>query len=178
MPPPTLTYARPLAQSAVRVVRDGETTTILIPRRRRFAAMLLALVGLAFFLGAVVMAFVSPVPGIKQYTVPLQNLVFGGLFLWGAVHMLRPYRIEIDADTVKINAIESVDGRKNWIHRDRASIYRVYAVEHAGAVFIRAHDHEMIELPVPFRGTSLHELADLIAGELGLQPDALTPTHP
>jgi hypothetical protein len=92
--------------------------------------------------------------------------------------MLGPYRIEIDADTVKINAIESVDGRKNWIHRARASIYRVYAVEHAGAVFIRAHNHEMIELPVPFRGTSLHELADLIAGELGLQLDALTPTHP
>ncbi|HMO25706.1 MAG TPA: hypothetical protein PKB10_05505 [Tepidisphaeraceae bacterium] len=178
MSPPTLTYARPLAQSAVRVVRDDDKKTIFIPQRRPIAAVLLAVMAIGLFVAAVVTAFVSPYPGLKQFTVPLQNLAFAGLFVWWAIHLLRPYRIEIDNDTVQINAIESIDGRKTWIRRPRASIYRVYAAEHAGAVFIRAHDREIIELPVTFRHASLHELAELIAGELGVLPDPRAETHP
>lgn len=177
---PTVGYADALGRHGVIVDRNDGHLRLTFPQRLS-TGQIIGLVLLAAYGLAAAIEY-----GISAYRGEWLdfNLLVPAVGISGLVGYLRyrrrPIVITLDANTLKIEGYRpSKDGdRIVTIVRSRERIYRVYYIEWAQSLFVRARGKEMVELPIPHGPIVGRELAALIVAELGLSDEQPTPLHP
>ena len=179
--PPTLSYADPLQQLGVSVIRDGPVTRVVLPRLPGWALVfpvlgslwpvyqLFRLVGWA--VGAV-RYFRSVIVGIALAAV----LVPIGLSLVYLLVRLRPswWRrrvFEIDADRVRMGYLGN-GGAAQWQFTwPRAAVTVVKLNPYSGHLLVRVAGRNMQEFPISRRREVVAAVAEVLRAEiLGEKP--------
>lgn len=167
-----LAYADPLSRYGVSVVHTAGESRIELPRYRPLVSALMLGFGLILLLAAAVGVYetLRATPANRMWFAAVgQPLLFGVGLLVGRLYTLRPIVVRIDAHRLRTNLMPTAkDARTEHIEMPRRLIYNVYATPHAGAVFIRGHNVEMLELSLPYDAASLHAVAKLLRDELGI----------